>query len=51
MTDQGGASFQLVAQVGGDGALGTGASLAEITRQVPSPTPYTEILGYAGAVD
>jgi len=51
VTDQGGASFQLVAQVGGDGALAAGASLAEMTRQLPAPTPYTELLGYAGAVD
>jgi type IV pilus assembly protein PilY1 len=49
--EQGGGGFQLVAQVGGDGALATGASLAQITRTLPSPVPYTEILGYAGAVD
>ncbi len=51
VTQQGGGGFQLVAQVGGDGALSTGASLAQITRSLPAPTPYTEILGMAGAIE
>jgi type IV pilus assembly protein PilY1 len=51
VTDQGGGGFQLVAQVGGDGALASGASLAEITRNLPAPTPHTDLLGIAGAIE
>jgi hypothetical protein len=51
LSGQGGGTFQLVAQVGGDGSRATGASLAEFTRQLPAPVSYTEVLGFAGAVD
>ena len=49
--DQGGPQFQLVAQVGGSGALTPGASIAEITRDLPAPVSYTTLEAFAGSLE
>ena len=51
VSGQGGGAFDLVAQVGGDVTAGTGGSLADISRSLPSPTSHTDVLGYTGGVD
>ncbi len=51
VTDQGGGQFQLVAQVGGSGALAPGATIAELTRDLPPPISHTLIESISGALE
>ena len=43
-------SFQLVAQVSGDGVAAPGGTVGEFTRELPRPTSVTRIQGWAGTV-
>jgi len=43
-------SFQLVAQVSGDGVAASGGTVGEFTRELPRPSAVTRIQGWAGTV-
>jgi len=51
VTGQGGGGFQLVAQVGGGGTVATGASVGEITQDLPAPETFTTVQAWLGATE
>jgi type IV pilus assembly protein PilY1 len=51
VTNVGGGTFQLSAQVSGAARTGTGGAVSTISMQLPAPESFTTMTGFAGRVD